>query len=275
MMLIAVAMACAILQDPGENREECKKALDTFHAATNGAPEPGKISAINELAHHVCTASVAAIAHYLSSESPALRIAAAKALGTMDHPKSVEALANAVVPSEADKTVFDAVVKAVEKVDYESGAESLHAVLARFHEQGMLDYVKEVIPVLGKLGSGGSVDPLLTLLEHVETESKGGRVGKVRTANNTAQNKALAALAGPIKAALAAITGGNQPNSTLWRDWWQANKESLTAGATIVYRCKLTGKRWSQTAGEAQSCPNHDKPEKDGQPVKVLLHSKT
>lgn len=94
-----------------------------------------------------------------------------------------------------------------------------------------------VIPVLGKLGSAGSVDSLLKLLEHAENESKGGRGGKFRSA----PNKALAALEGPIKAAIQENTGGNQPNYAKWRDWWHANRKSLTAGATNVFRYKLTG----------------------------------
>jgi len=273
MTQLILALALALFQDAQENKEECKKALDTFHAATKGASESARIGAINELSHHVCSLSISAIAPYLGADSEGLRVAAAKALGAMDHPKSLEVLSAAVSPNEHNKAVFEAVAKALEKLDWEAGAEALNPVLAAFHEKSYLDPVQIVIPVLGKLGSAASVEPLINLLEHVETEGKsgGGRVGRLRSA---APNKALAALEAPIKNALQQITGGNQPNYSKWKDWWRANRESLIAQATIVYRCKATGKRWAQKAGEPQACPNHDKPEKDGQAVKVLLHSK-
>jgi hypothetical protein len=269
-MWFVMAVVLGAAQDPGENKDECKKVLDAFHAACRNASDPSRISAINELSHHVCSTSIGAITPYLGAESEALRIAAAKALGSMDHPKALEVLGAAVAPNEGTATVFDAIAKALQTLDWEAGAEPLHEVLARYHQKGFLDPIHVVIPVLGKLGSSASVDPLLKLLEHCENESKGGGTGKTRSA----PNKTLIALEGPIKAALQQITGGNQPNYAKWKDWWRANQESLSAGATIVYRCKLTGKRWSQKAGEPMVCPNHSKPEKDGQVVKVLLRAK-
>ena len=188
----------------------------------------------------------------------------------MDHPKSLEVLAAALPASESQKTLFDSVVKALQTLDWEAGAEPLNALLSKYHEKGMIDELHLVVPALGSLGSGTSVDPLLRLLEHAENEGKSGRVGKFRSAGNPK----LVALEGPVRAALQAITGGNEPNYHKWKEWWGANRERLEASAVLVYRCKATGKRWEQKAGEAEVCPHHDKPEKDGQVVKTRLHSR-
>jgi HEAT repeat protein len=254
-----------------ESKEEIKAAVDQFKTALRQSSDGARVAAIDALAKHHCLEAVAALAPLLTSDTEAVRIAAAKAVGGIDHPASLEALSLALPPSEASKTVFDAVVKALVTLDWEAGAEPLNALLTKYHEKGMLDEVHTVITALGSLGSQTSVDPLLRLLEHAENEGKSGRTGKFRSAGNPK----LVALEGPIKAALQAITGGNEPNYHKWKDWWGSNRDRLQAGAVITYRCKLTGNRWEQKAGEAMLCPNHDKPEHDGQVVKTRLHART
>lgn len=270
-MMKALAILVLLFQaDSAEDKEECKRAIDTFHSAYRNAAEAARIGAIDALAKHKCANSIAALAPLLAAETDRVRIEVAKALGGMDHPKAVEALSASVVPNENTRDVMDAIAKALQTLDWEAGAEPLNGLLSKYHEKGMADDLRVIIPVLGALGSSSSVDPLLQLLEHAENEGKKGRVGKVRSAGNPK----LVALEAPIRAALQAITGGNEPSYVKWRDWWHANREALIQSAVIVYRCKATGKRWEQKAGEAQQCPNHDKPEKDGQVVKTRIHSR-
>jgi HEAT repeat protein len=253
-----------------EDKEECKKTLDAFHMAYRSGAEGARIAAIEALAKHKCANSIAALAPLLAGDSDKIRIAAAKALGSIDHPKALEALNAALPASEAVRDFFDAIVKALQTIDWEAGAEPLNALLGKYHEKGMTDELRPVIQALGSLGSATSVDPLLQLLEHAENEGKSGRVGKLRS---TANSK-LVALEAPIKAALQAITGGTEPNYVKWKEWWHENRERLLESAVMVYRCKTTGKRWEQKAGQAEVCPNHDKPEKDGQVVKTRLHAR-
>jgi HEAT repeat protein len=253
-----------------ENKEEAKAAVEQFKTAVRQASEAARVAAIEALAKHHCHEAVAALAPYLTADTETVRMAAAKAVAGIDHPASLEALSLALSPNEASRTVFDAVVKALVTLDWEAGAEPLNALLSKYHEKGMLDEIKVVIVALGSLGSSTSVDPLLKLLEHAENEGKGGRAGRLRSTGNPK----LLALEAPIKAALMAITGGNEPSYHKWKEWWGANRERLLAQAVIVYRCKLTGKRWEQKAGESMLCPNHDKPEHDGQVVKTRLHAR-
>jgi HEAT repeat protein len=253
-----------------KEKEEIKAALDQFKKDVHQSADSARIAAIDALAKHHCREAVAAIAPYLTGDTDTVRIGAAKAVGSIDDPASLEALSGALVPNEASQSVFDAVVKALQTLDWEAASETLNGILSKYHEKGMLDEVKVVITALGALGSSSSVDPLLLLLEHAENESKKGRGGRYRTAVNTK----LVALEAPIKAALQAITGGNEPNYHQWKAWWSSNRDRLLASAVIVYRCKATGKRWEQKAGEPPVCPNHDKPEHDGQIVKTRIHSR-
>jgi hypothetical protein len=269
IFLLASLLSASRQELHDHSKEECKKVLDEFHAACRNSSEATRIAALNALSKHLCSVSISAIGNLLGSDADAVRLAAAKALGTMDHPKSLEVLSAAVSTSEANYPVLDAVVKALQVLDWEAGAEALNGLLSRFHEKGFLDPLHVIIPALGKLGSGGSVDPLITLLEHAENEGKASRTGKVRTGGNPK----LAALEAPIKSALQQITGGSEPNYQKWKEWWRANRGDLQDKATLVYRCKSTGKRYTRKAGESDTCPNHEKPEKDGQLVKTLLHS--
>jgi hypothetical protein len=253
--------------EAGEGKEACRKAIEAFHAETKAGTESARISGIDALSKHHCVPAIAVIAPLLQAPEETVRVAAARALGAMEHLEAVEALAGSLTANESSKAALEAIVKALQTLDWEAGAEPLNSLLVKYHEKGMMDELKPVIQTLGSLGSASSVDPLLKLLEHAENEAQGGRVGKVRST----PNPKLKALEGPIRSALQAITGGTEPNYRTWREWWQANRERLVESATIVYRCRLTGKRWEQKSGEAQSCPNHDKPEKDGQLVKTRL----
>jgi hypothetical protein len=183
----------------------------------------------------------------------------------MDRAEAVEVLGAALPSWESSKNTMDAIIKALKMLDWESGAAPLNALLAKYHEKGLVDDLPLVIQALGSLGSSSSVDPLLKLLEHAETQSQSG--GRMRSTTNPK----LKALAGPIRAALQAITGGNEPSYKKWHEWWQENRDRLIASATVVFQCRLTGKHWEQKSGEPMACPNHDKPEKDGQLVKTRL----
>jgi hypothetical protein len=177
-------------------------------------------------------------------------------------------VANAVAPNVKDHEVLEGLANAIEDLDWEVGATILNPLLKKHDDKVILEALHVIVPMLGKLGSESSVEPLIKLLEHAENEGKRVKAGGKRYTGN----QKLAALKAPIDKALQAITGGNEASADKWGDWWKANRERLIAASTVVYRCKATGKRWGQKAGEPQECPNHDKPQKDGQPVKVKLH---
>jgi HEAT repeat protein len=267
-MAYLIGLVLLVQAQSGESKEDCRKAVDEFHAAMKGAAEPGRVAAIDALAKHHCVPAVAALAPLLQSPEEPIRVAACHALGAMDLLEAVEAVVAELPSWESSKNnTFDAMLKALQTLDWEAGAEPLHGLLSKFHEKGMIDEMKPIIQTLGALGSSTSVAPLLQLLEHAENESNGGRVGKTRST----ANPKLKALEGPIRAALQSITGGNEPTYRKWKDWWQENRDRLIASAMVVYHCRLTGKRWEQKSGEAIACPYHDKPDKDGQVVKTKL----
>lgn len=267
--MFALAMTSSVLQGElaKEDPEECKKALEAFRLAYRSGADSGRGAAAGLLAKHPCPKSVEALSALLTGEVDSVRIAAARVLGGFDIPKAVAAVAEAVPPNAQRHEVLEALAKALESLDWELGAETLNPLLPKHHDKDILDTLHVVVPVLGKLGSPSSVEPLIKLLEHAEKEGKRVRAAGVRAAGNPK----MEALEAPVRKALAEITGGSEPNADKWDAWWKANRERLLAGATVVYRCRATGKRWAQRAAESPECPAHEKPQRDGQPIKSRL----
>jgi len=270
-MVFLIGLVLCSQADSGESKEECRKAVEAYHASVKGAAESARLVAIDTLGKHHCVPAIAALAPLLESPEEQIRLAAIRALGGMDHLEAVEALVAELPSWESTKNpTMDALLKALQILDWEAGAEALNGLLTKYHDKGLIDELKPIIQLLGSLGSSTSVAPLLTLLEHAENEANASRSGRTRSAGNPK----LKALEGPIKAALQSITGGNEPTYRKWKEWWGENRDRLFASAMLVFHCRETGKRWEQKAGEVMACPNHDKPEKDGQLVKTRLRPK-
>lgn len=252
------------MQAPKEDEEACKKIQAEFRAAYRNKDEAGRAAATSVFGNHACGSCAGTLGQLLVSEANSVRAAAARALGKMDDPKTAEVLAQAVEANREIPEVLDAIAKALETLDYEVGATILNPLLKKLGEKEVVDALSVIIPVLGKLGSSTSVDPLIDLLQRAENEATGGR-------RRLKGNPKIAALVGPTRKALEEITGGREGTSKAWDAWWKAGSARQMATATIVFRCPQTGKRWSQKAGEAVLCPNHDKPEKHGTVVKTKL----
>jgi HEAT repeat protein len=270
--IIAAALLLAA-QDSKHSEEECKSALAAFHAAWKGDSETGKIAAIHEVSKHHCEKTLALLAPLLVMDAEKVRVTAAKALGKFDNGKAVAALAEAAGPNDKDTAVLDAIAQALKDLDWEAGAEQLNPYL-KDHEKQVVDALHVIVPVLGALGSPSSVEPLIELLRYSENE-KSGRVAVkgIKTGGKNSNAGKITALKGPVEKALQEITGHSpEPTARAWEDWWKANSAALIAGAKIVYRCKATGKRWEEKAGEPVKCPYHDAPTKDAEPVKTKLH---
>jgi HEAT repeat protein len=255
------------MQGVKEDEEACKKVQEAFRAAYRNKDEAGRSGATSVFGDHSCGHCAGLLGQLLLSEASSVRSAAAQALGKMDSPKAVELLAQAVEPNHEIPEVLDAIAKALQTLDYEVGATILNPILKKLSEKEVVDALGVIIPVLGKIGSSTSVDPLIDLLQRAENEASGAGGGRRRLQGNPK----IAALAGPVRKALEEITGGREGTYRAWEAWWKAGKDRQLASATIIFRCPSTGKRWSQKAGEAVQCPNHDKTEKHGAVVKTKL----
>ncbi len=268
MSLVVLTLSTTLQSTPAEEDPgACRKVLEAFRDGYKRGQESDRAVAIAGLANHPCGKAVDLLAPLLTSETALVRVAAANVLGSLDNPKAVEALSAALEPNVGRHEVLEALAKALERLDWEAGVERLHPLLPKHHDKDVLETLHVVVPVLGKLRSASSVEPLLRLLEHAEDDGKNRRVGGRRIAGD----KQMAALQTPVRKALSDITGGNEATSEQWEAWWKANRERLLGNAMITYRCRTTGKRWVQKLGKAQECPFHGKEANDGVAVKRLI----
>lgn len=264
--ILLLAAASAWAQEAREDEAACKKALEEFHKGYRSADEGARAGAAGQLARHVCDKSIRALTEVLITDSERVRLAAAQALGSIDDSCSVDALAQGVGPNADVPAVLESIAKALEKLDWEVASTVLNPLLTKLGDKENVAALDVIVPVLGKLGSPGSVEPLIHLLKRAENEAKGvGRRGRLKG------NAQISKLAGPCRKALEEITGGREGGAAAWEDWWKANRERILASAKVVYRCRQTGKRWEGRPGEGQKCPHHDKPASDTQLVKTKL----
>lgn len=266
-MIVWFALASAFGMQVKEDEAECKRVQEAFRNAYRAKDEAGRAGATSAFGSHGCGHCAAILAQLLVSETKSVRVAAANALGRMDTPKAVEGLAQAVEPNHETPEVLDAIAKALQALDYEVGATILHPILKKLGEKEVVDALDVIVPVLGKIGSANSVEPLIDLLQRAENEASGAGGGRRRLKGNPK----IAALAGPARKALEEITGAREGGSKAWEAWWKANRDRKLAAATVIFRCPSTGKRFGQAAGEAPQCTYHEPSEKHGTPVKSKL----
>jgi len=171
-------------QEGKDVSDECKKALDAFRKAYAGADEAKRVEAVRELGNHRCGSCVSVLSGLLVSEADKVRITTAKVLGTLDDPKAVEAVAGAVLPNKDRHEVLEPLAKALEDLDWEVGATILNLLLKKHDDKDILEALHIIVPVVGKMVSTTSVEPLIKLLEHAENEGKRVRVGGKRYAGN-------------------------------------------------------------------------------------------
>src|SRR5579859_4263332 len=135
-MLTVMTVLLALAQAAPEGKEETKAALEAWKTGIHQSNEPDRVAAVEALAKHVSPEAIAALgSHLMAEDTDRVKSAIAKALGGMDHPKSLEVLIAALPANESSKTLFDAVVKALQKLDWEGGAEPLNSLLGKYHEK--------------------------------------------------------------------------------------------------------------------------------------------
>ncbi len=247
---------------PGE--EEARKAIEKFRMVYKSSADSARAGAAAELGRTKHEKVIPILAALLMGEAFEVRAAAARALGGFDDPRAVESLSSALLPNAKNRVVVEALAKALETADWEAGGTALSLLLKKHDDNDVIDSLGAVVGSLGKLGSPSSVEPLIELLKHCENEGQGG-------GRRYKGEPKMQALRAPIAKALTAITGTQQSSARLWADWWRKNQERALSSATIVYRCRNSGKRWPESASQPKRCPDDPKSPVCIQVVKTSL----
>lgn len=229
--MLALLLAVFLAQDPVPTDKDGEAAARKLKEECAKATIDGKIAAIQEAVKTEHEKVLKAIGEMMLGEADPVRVAAATALGTADHPASAEALSAAVLPNLRREEVLPAILKAIAELGWQSASGRLNDLVSKVGEADVRAVLPNVIDALGKLGSPSSIDPLIDLLMKLEN---GGR-------RNPWPNE------GPMRreaeSALRAITGMDLRRAADWQPWWNTNQEMLRQKMSRTFWVKKTQDR--------------------------------
>jgi hypothetical protein len=245
LLMAALALSpvegLALGQDPVPTEKEGEAAAHKLREEAAKSSIEGKIAALQEALKTEHEKVIKVVGEMLLTEADSVRIAAANALGSVDHPASAEVLKNAVLPNIRREDVMIAIFKAIGELGWQSAVPTLNELLPKVAEADIRSVLPHACSALGQLGSTTSVDPLIDLLEKLEN---GGR-------RNPWPNE------GPLRRnaeeALREITGMAFNKAAEWAPWWRANQDSLRAKLLRVYWSRKTQDRVD--VGPAEKTP--------------------
>ncbi len=242
--LMWLGLILVLLQDPKEERKQFEKKVSQAVSDFEKAYSKGqKIEAIDLLKGLVHERVIAALAKCLADSSEVKR-RAIETLAGIDHPKSAEHLARLVKPSQSEKEILTALIKAMDKcrwdIFYAAMGEALGSIPL---DQSNSQPISEIVQGAEKIGSMSFVDPLISFLKKFEAFPKDDK------------NKPFHDL---IKRALKACTGEELPDAKAYEDWWKNNRPKAEAIARYIMWCPVTFKRWDRKSTDSKAyCPHH------------------
>ena len=231
-------LAAILWQEAVPTDAEGEAAARKLREEAAKASIEGKISAIHEAVKTEHEKVLKAVGEMLLTEADSVRIAAAGALATADHPVSVDVLVAALSPNLRREEVVTAIFKAIGELGWQSAVKPLNDLLPKVGEPDFRIILPGAIAALGQLGSLSSVDPLLELLMKLENGAR----------RNPWPNEG--AMRRNAEEALRQITGQSLNGVANWEPWWRANKDGLPAKLIRVYWLRKTQDRQQVAPGE-------------------------
>ena len=205
----------------------------------------------------------AMLAGKLGTDTDAIRIAAARAIGEHRRPASVRALGAALAANAGKPEVLKAFIQALQDLDMCSCI----PVLMSAAELNKYALAEEALKAIEKIGCVDAAPGLAALLQKAEIEEKkpdtfDGVEDVADEADNKQKKKALAALPPKVRDLLGALTGKSLSTSKEWAASIAGGK--ATPKRTSVYLCTLTNTPFEAPSSGSKKCPydggkgNHD-----------------
>lgn len=259
LALVPVARGYA----PDKEADEAVKGLKKALASKDDKTRAAAIEGVAAVQHRWVAEALASPLE--KDAAPAVRVAAAKALGAQWSPRGVEVLAKSL--SGDEEVPHEAVLATIEALGA-SGSDAAVATLVDFlvpsphfyrnNKAGPSEATTASARAILALRHTGSSRAAGPLVDFMGDEAPAHGRGTGRDGLQTA-----------AEAALAELTGQKLKGAKAWRDWWSANGES--AHTVKVYRCCESGKLWDK-AGADSKCPACP-PEKAGK-CSILLRTR-
>ena len=273
--LALLALAAGTLQgqdapDPADAARARKARINELRKELSAAAEATRIGAIKELGEIRDSDARSLLNEKMTTDSDAVRQAAAKAIIRHRRPICAQALGNAIQANYANEKLVKFFVETLAELDM---CASIPILLATLQSRPALG--DDILKAILAIGCPEAAGPLVNYLKRAETEEKkpdffedsgygggfggvwgGGAGGGGRTENRT-KDKVVAALAAKIRKALTQLTG---LELTSHREWSVAvSSGTASPRVTSLYQCEETGKPYEIRAGKSPKCPHSTK----------------
>lgn len=262
--LMATIALQGVVSAAAPTDKEVDEALTTFHKAYTSKDESDRLQAIETVGSVQSKRVVDALASALLKDSiPAVKRAAAKALGGQWALTAVPALAKALnTADERANDVNSAIIAALGETNSDAAVPVLTSLLlvhrtprtrgnappptpaADAPPDGSI-YDLPALKALGKIASPAALNDVMDFLGKQGAGSKSKRGGGGNTTDP---------IAGEAERVLEAITGTKQSGILNWRKWWTDNQPKIKV--IQVERCEQSGETWekSPTVTKCATC---------------------
>jgi HEAT repeat protein len=213
-----------LVQDLAPNDNDAEAALRKFKAECLNSAAEGKTAALREVVKTRHERVARAVGEMLVAEADPIRIAAAIALGDLDHPASSEVLSDALRPNLRREEVFRATLKTIGELGWQSPVARLHDLLSNT-DPAMGPVMPDIVSAIGQLRSLDSMDPLIHLLNKFDANAIGR---KIIWPNEDP-------IVREIEVALRSISGQDFRKAADWQQWWRAYRDTLRITADRCY----------------------------------------
>lgn len=256
--MLRLVLAAFLFQSEDET---ATRAVADFQKAFAGS-ESSRIDAIDHLRDLAHDKVFPEFAKALS-DAPAVRAKAIGVLSAIDHPKAAELLVGAVKTGMAEQVTRDALLNALNRVQWDAYYSAVADALAdKMLDPALTTQAFIMVSIAERIGSPAFADALIRGLKAVEDKLNEG--GARLTGNGEEY------LAG-IRRAIKACTGVEKATGAEYDTWWKKNKAALLKKGRELLWCKTTGRRWDRAAGDSKAhCPHHEDKQKASRETVIL-----
>jgi hypothetical protein len=256
LSILALGATWPRAQEDAEAKKARQEKMAEFRKGLGVTNENAKLQAILGLGEITDDDAISLLAGKLSTDTDAIRIAAAHSIAHHRKPASVKALANAIGANAARPEVLKAFIGALQNLDMCSCILVLMA-LVEINKFALAD---EALKAIGKIECNESVTSLVPLLQRAEIEEKKPDIFEgtddAPESENKQKNKPLAALSPKVRDLLASVTGKSFANAREWGAALGGGKVPLKR--TSVYLCTMKETTFEVPSGQSKKCPYAD-----------------
>ncbi len=263
IVLLVLALGIQDDEDPAEAAKARKARINELRKDLSSGGEAARIRALQELGGIRESDARSLLIEKMTSDTEAVRRAAAKAILLHRKPVCAKALGNAIQASGGNEDLVKFLIGALGELDMCASIPILTAILP-----GKSSLAEDVFKALVAIGCPEAAPALVAFLKRAETEARkpdffedfgggafgGGGGGRTENRN---KDKALAALVPKILGTLSKITGAQHDSC---REW-SAALASGTAMPKLIsqYFCEEADKTYDIFPGKTPKCPHSTK----------------